>query len=421
MQSEARISELGNRRAAEAAALEISCCSLQTDLSPPEFRRWRRIHGLQRPLHPQQILGWFLLLLLGVGTFALLLPALNWTPRIVLQPTLGVLFTIHALSHIISLLLDPAEEELRKIPLRRYPVPEFDRMKHAHVIEDGRCHLCNIAVSGVRTKHCSACNKCVANFDHHCKWLNHCVGGRNYYPFLICVSSAGFAALAIAAISLIEITFFYSSPEYLELESYTNSTSVSSLILQDTIVFPLVVSIIALLAITTAILLLHLFAFHIYIALNGITTYEYIRNYRYYAENKPVVPSRNTSKTKTCVVANEKRKFWECLQEEEKIFATCNEINVTTESRCVPCRRYKSDRVAPEKAETTKHKKSSSIWSHLCCIHVENDGNCFTRKSGRVQPVIAPTISQANNSPRQTQLSANVGDYDVYTIDRAPL
>ena len=31
------------------------------------------------------------------------------------------------------------------------------------------------------------CNKCVDVFDHHCKWLNTCIGKRNYKPFIVSV------------------------------------------------------------------------------------------------------------------------------------------------------------------------------------------------------------------------------------------
>ena len=53
-----------------------------------------------------------------------------------------------------------------------------------------------------RAHHCRECGFCVFKMDHHCPWINNCVGHRNMKYFLqfviyICISSAYLSLMMI--------------------------------------------------------------------------------------------------------------------------------------------------------------------------------------------------------------------------------
>ena len=48
------------------------------------------------------------------------------------------------------------------------------------------CPYCRVKKTK-KTKHCHICQKCVKGFDHHCNWIDNCVGENNKKRFVIFV------------------------------------------------------------------------------------------------------------------------------------------------------------------------------------------------------------------------------------------
>ena len=57
------------------------------------------------------------------------------------------------------------------------------------------------------------CNKCVDVFDHHCKWLNTCIGKRNYKPFIVSVILAIIMSILFCCLAFAVTCLRYSNSD----------------------------------------------------------------------------------------------------------------------------------------------------------------------------------------------------------------
>lgn len=79
---------------------------------------------------------------------------------------------------------DPGTVTKKNIAGQLQIYPYDRRLFHPGV----HCPTCQL-VKPARSKHCRVCNRCVLRFDHHCVWVNNCVGAQNTRYFLLYLTS----------------------------------------------------------------------------------------------------------------------------------------------------------------------------------------------------------------------------------------
>ncbi|XP_004700684.1 palmitoyltransferase ZDHHC3-like [Echinops telfairi] len=156
-------------------------------------------------------------LVLGVAS-ALLTQRLIPSGDVVYGAAHGVLFHLLAFlglaSHTRTMITDPGS-----VPLG-----------HPFRLGAPRCHRCG-GGRPVRAHHCSVCRRCIRKMDHHCPWVNNCVGEDNRKYFVLFTFYIGLASLHVLLLLGVPVLRGYMRGEWGANSSFSARGSVIFLFL----------------------------------------------------------------------------------------------------------------------------------------------------------------------------------------------
>lgn len=127
------------------------------------------------------------------------------------------------------------------------------------------CKTCNIW-RPPRCYHCRVCDNCIETLDHHCVWLNNCVGRRNYRYFFTFVSTTTILALYLMAVSLAHIIIYQNRNGITFGQSIDRWRAPFAMVIYGALAFPYPAT---------------LWAYHLFLMGRGETTREHLNSRKF--------------------------------------------------------------------------------------------------------------------------------------------
>jgi len=199
-----------------------------------------RKNGFERPFTNDQLLSWFAEPVASVIYFLVVSAFTFDSRRTALICLNAVVLFVHVLCWLWCELTDPA-------------------------VDGGFTWPC-MAKAQQKARYCAICNKQVLGLDHHCTWLNTCVGKRSYPAFFALVTIGTFMYWFHVIVYILILTVWDAERVQARAED----------VLGSEIAFQVLLSLATLFAAGLAVSLSILFVFHVFLQFTGLGTYAWM-------------------------------------------------------------------------------------------------------------------------------------------------
>ncbi|XP_063160098.1 palmitoyltransferase ZDHHC3 isoform X1 [Candoia aspera] len=171
------------------------------------------------------VITWFLVFYADfVVILVMLLPSRDYIYSVINGIIFNTLAFLALASHLRAMLTDPGA-----VP-KGNATKEFIeslQLKPGQVVY--KCPKC-CSIKPDRAHHCSVCKRCIRKMDHHCPWVNNCVGENNQKYFVL--FTMYIALISLHALIMVGFHFLYCLEEdWTKCSSFSPPTTVILLIL----------------------------------------------------------------------------------------------------------------------------------------------------------------------------------------------